>query len=106
MPQQQRPAPQPQAPQTPNEFKDLESIKNNVEAFNKLDENKKRQYLGNIIFPKVKEIVKDDAAAPKITGMLIDFEVFEVTDILDLIEDEAQLKEQCEEAKTLLVTNE
>ena len=31
-----------------------------------------------MLFPKVKALVMDEIAAPKITGMLIDFEVFEV----------------------------
>lgn len=40
--------------------------------------------------------------APKITGMLIDFEVFEVADILHTLEDEADLKEKVEEAYNLI----
>jgi hypothetical protein len=34
----------------------------------------------------VKELAKDKALSPKITGMLIDFEVFEVSDILEFLE--------------------
>ena len=44
-----------------------------------------------MLFPKVKEEVKDEAIAPKITGMLIDFEVFEIQDILELLEDRSKL---------------
>ena len=36
----------------------------------------------------VERIVKSNEEAPKITGMLIDFEVFEVTEILEFLENE------------------
>ena len=42
----------------------------------------------------VKKFVTDDIIAPKITGMLIDFDVFEVTDILEFLEDEKVLEER------------
>jgi len=40
--------------------------------------------------------------APKITGMLIDFEVFEVTDIIEFFENEEILKERVQEAEELI----
>jgi hypothetical protein len=40
--------------------------------------------------------------APKITGMLIDFEVFEVSEILEFLENESNLIERITEAKELL----
>jgi hypothetical protein len=36
----------------------------------------------------------DEAKLPKITGMLIDFDVFEIPEILDLLNDDEQLKER------------
>jgi len=60
-----------------------------------------------LIFPKVKEVItsldKPEALAPKITGMLIDFTVFEVTDILDILETPDELKERVVEAIELIV---
>ena len=38
-----------------------------------------------MLFPQVRALV-EPSVAPKITGMLIDFEVFEVTDILEMLE--------------------
>jgi len=40
--------------------------------------------------------------APKITGMLIDFEVFEVSDILEFLDNKEILKERVMEAEELL----
>jgi len=40
-----------------------------------------------MLFPKIKALLKgNDENAPKITGMLIDFEVFEVSDIIEFLE--------------------
>jgi hypothetical protein len=39
---------------------------------------------------------------PKITGMLIDFEVFEVTDIIEFLESDAILLERVKEAEELI----
>lgn len=54
----------------------------------------------------VKELAKDKALAPKITGMLIDFDVFEVTDIIELLESKEHLIERVEEAEELITTAE
>jgi hypothetical protein len=40
---------------------------------------------------------------PKITGMLIDFSVFEVDDILELFEDKEVLQERVQEAVDLIL---
>jgi len=40
---------------------------------------------------------------PKITGMLIDFSVFEVDDILEYFEDNQILKERVQEAVQLII---
>lgn len=44
-----------------------------------------------MLYPLVKKYITDSNLAPKVTGMLIDFDVFEVTDILEFIEDEGEL---------------
>ena len=45
--------------------------------------------MGELLFPKINQIVSKENAnhVPKITGMLIDFTVFELSDILELFED-------------------
>jgi hypothetical protein len=50
--------------------------------------------LGEMLFPLVRKVAAVESLAPKITGMLIDFDVFEVTDILEFLDSEEQLKER------------
>lgn len=61
-------------------------MKDNLGEFTKMDKEKQSSVLGELLYPMVKELSKDKALAPKITGMLIDFEVFEVSDILEFLE--------------------
>lgn len=79
------------------------NIRDNMADFLKLDKNKQRDTLGNMLFPKIKKYA-DDEMAPKITGMLIDFSVFEVQDIVEFLENEESLKEKIEEARELIVS--
>jgi hypothetical protein len=67
-----------------------------------MDKEKQSSILGELLYPMVKELSKDKALAPKITGMLIDFEVFEVSDILEFLESQDDLKERVEEAEELI----
>lgn len=50
----------------------------------------------------VEKLVETNGDAPKITGMLIDFEVFEVSEILEFLENESLLNERILEAKELI----
>jgi len=90
-------------------FKTLADIHNHQEEFLKADDNTKKLALGNLIFKKVVEQLKNQGQnqeqAPKITGMLIDFTVFEIRDILDMLESEQELQERIQEALNLLQTN-
>lgn len=57
----------------------IEHLKKNLNEFIVKDIDDKRSILGEMLFPKIKDLLKEnDTNAPKITGMLIDFEVFEV----------------------------
>ena len=67
--------------------------------------NKQREILGNLLFPLIKKYV-NETLGPKITGMLIDFTVFEVSDILEFIENEEILKERIKEAEELINSSE
>jgi Mg/Co/Ni transporter MgtE len=69
--------------------------------FLQLDQDKQRQILGELLFPQIKRFT-NDVMAPKVTGMLIDLSVLEVSEILELLENEALLKERCDEAMTLI----
>jgi len=53
-----------------------------------------------MLFPHIAKI--NPKNAPKITGMLIDFSIFEVTEILDFLENEEELRERVVEADKLL----
>lgn len=56
-----------------------------------------------MLFPKIKLCLKGhDENAPKITGMLIDFEVFEVADIIEFLESDEALMERVKEAEELI----
>lgn len=47
--------------------------------------------MGELLYPLVDKLVENKENAPKITGMLIDFEVFEVSEILEFLENETLL---------------
>jgi len=63
----------------------------------KLDENDQRKTLGDMLFPKVN--LYADELAPKITGMLIDFKVLKVQDVVKLMEHEESLHEKIMEGR-------
>jgi len=57
-----------------------------------------------MLFPRISNINKQNA--PKITGMLIDFTIFDVTEIVEFLDNEEELKERVEEANKLLTEGE
>ena len=81
------------------------SLRENLQEFLKLDINKQRETLGNMLFPRIKKYADEDLT-PKITGMLIDFSVFEVQDIVEFLENEESLKEKIDEARELIRSQE
>jgi hypothetical protein len=42
--------------------------------------------LGNILFGLISKIAKKEENSPRITGMLLDFEVFEFDDYVNMLE--------------------
>lgn len=63
--------------------------------------------LGEQLYPKVNQLInvqspESAALVPKITGMLIDFEVFEVEEIINFFSDTNTLRERIAEAQELL----
>lgn len=79
----------------------LESLRVKLAKFMQLEKQKQKNILGELIYPKVEAEV-GLRYAPKITGMLVDFEVLSVQEIVDLLGDRNSLLERIKEAKTLI----
>jgi len=79
----------------------VQSLKSKISEFLSLETDKQRQILGELLFPLVKG-VSGDNLAPKITGMLIDLSVLEVTEILEFLENHTLLEERVTEAMELI----
>lgn len=77
-------------------------LKQSLEDFLKKDLEFQRNYLGTILYPLVLERAGNDLA-PKITGMLIDFENFSVADILELIDSPTGLADAIQEATAIII---
>lgn len=79
----------------------IQSVKKHEKEFLALDDNRKRQILGELLFPRVLSITDEDLA-PKITGMLIDLDVLAVEEILEFLDNPEILRERVEEASELI----
>jgi len=79
----------------------VQNLRGKLQEFLALDDNRQRQILGEMLFPLVKQ-VSGDQLAPKITGMLIDLSVLEVTEILEFLENHELLVERVQEAVELI----
>jgi RNA recognition motif-containing protein len=80
---------------------DLATIRGNWENFKALKAEDKRNVLGEFLYPRVEKIT-GRTLAPKITGMLVDFEVMTEEEIVEAIEDENTLKQRIQEAREAL----
>lgn len=80
----------------------VHNLRNKLNEFLLLDIDKQRQILGELLFPLIRERAGENIA-PKITGMLIDLSVLEVSEILEFLENHQLLVERIEEAKTLIL---
>lgn len=79
-----------------------QQLKENINTFLNLDREKQRSILGELLYPIVERLVENHEDAPKITGMLIDFEVFEVEEVIAFFNDPEQLRDRIREAQELL----
>lgn len=94
---------QPNKPQpTAQPVISVASLRSKLNEFLGQSQDKQRQILGELLFPKVRAKT-DEVLAPKITGMLIDLSVLEVSEILEFLEDETLLAERITEAKELIL---
>jgi polyadenylate-binding protein len=96
---------QQQAPQSTASVVNVASLRSKLNDFLGQTQDKQRQILGELLFPKVRSRTTE-VLAPKITGMLIDLSVLEVTEILEFLEDETLLSERISEAKELIESGE
>jgi len=92
---------QPQAPVSQSGPITVQNLRTKLGDFLLLDQDKQRQILGELLFPLVKSF-SNDVYAPKITGMLIDLSVLEVTEILEFLENPPLLQERVQEAVELI----
>lgn len=94
------------APQGPTDYKKLaEELRRNQKDFQQKSSDQQKEYLGNIMYNRVKSFEKNEQLIPKITGMLIDTEVLEFEEILEIIENDKSLKERIEEAIEVINEN-
>lgn len=83
-------------------FLSLDYLNKNLHDFKALDVNTRRSVFGELLYPKIKELTIDLERTARITGMLIDFEVFETEDILELVNNPHSLEERIQEANQLI----
>jgi polyadenylate-binding protein len=79
----------------------VQNLRTKLSDFLQLDIEKQRQILGELLFPLVR-VHAGEHVAPKITGMLIDLSVLEVSEILEFLENPQLLEERVTEAKALI----
>lgn len=95
------------SPQTSNEsptrstdeVKDLNWLRNNRRKFEELTGDEKRKILGNLMYYRIEELgTVQKELVPKITGMLIDLEVLDLSEIIDILENDPSLLERVKDA--------
>jgi len=84
-------------------------IAQNLEAFDKLPNEFKRNTLGRFMYNKIPEVYpkikEDESLIGKVTAILIDFETFELKEIVDLLRNNELLLENIEDAINLIKEN-
>ena len=79
-------------------------IKSRKQEFINLSLDEKKNILGNLMYERVKsKHTKEPELIPKITGMLIDFDVLDLDEIIEIIGDDDLLIERIDEAIDVLV---
>ena len=91
-----------QSTQIQKSMTSVKGLKANMKYFLTLSSEGKRQILGELLYPLVKAI-SGDSYASKVTGMLIDLSVLEVSEVLEMIENNELLEERVEEAIELII---
>ena len=84
----------------------VDQLAQNQQEFLELQEEKQRNILGELMYPKVQEKCDDHAKVSKITGMLIDLEILELEEIVDILNNEEALEERIKEALEVIEESE
>lgn len=82
----------------------IATLKAQLGKFKQMNQDRQRTILGELLYPLIAKVVKQPDSAPKVTGMLIDFTVFDVDDIVDFLENTETLEEKVREAEELMVS--
>lgn len=84
-------------------MKDLDWLINNQKQFEQMDANEKRKLLGNLMYYRVAENKNvDKTLVPKITGMLIDLEVLDLSDIIEILTKDEALEDRIADALAII----
>lgn len=67
-----------------------------------MDPDEKRKLLGNLMYYRVASQPVDKELVPKITGMLIDLDVLDLTDIIEILTKDESLKERIADAINII----
>ncbi|CAD8064221.1 unnamed protein product [Paramecium primaurelia] len=84
------------------EFMNYQTVQNRMEDFLKIPNDDQRQVLGNLLFQKVFDIVKEKESTKKVVGMLIDPSQFDIGDILNMFDDVNELQTYIDEGLQLI----
>ena len=67
-----------------------------------LEEEEQRSILGELLFPRIRALLRNNYEhTPKITDMLVNFEFYDVDDIIESLESKFVLYERVREAEGL-----
>lgn len=89
------------------EIFNLEYLKSHKSEFLGYDKERQNNILGNLMYHKVMESgLSNKDLAPKITGMLIDMDILDLTEIIEIMENKESLNERVSEALDVINTNE
>lgn len=74
-------------------------MRTNPRDFEALSGDEKRKILGNLMYYRIEGLgTVQTEIVPKITGMLIDLEVLELSEIIDILVNDESLKERVRDA--------
>ena len=98
---------QPIAEQTQKNIEEftLTHLNCTLNKFLSFSQEKQTEKLGYLLFPLVQKHVSVEENAPKVTGMMIDLTVFEVSDIIECLDNEKIMLERVQEAESLIFQN-
>ena len=85
----------------------VDYLKNHKEEFLGFDKERQNNILGNLMYHKVVESeMASKELAPKITGMLIDLDILDISEIIEIMENRESLRERINEALEVINSNE